>query len=63
MTVPKIENSQTPDDEIDEYEAFSRDHPERCVELTPEWKAEILRKLEQAVLKDQSNLKHEGLPE
>lgn len=63
MTKQQIEKTQTPDDEIDEYEAFSRDHPERCVALTAEWKAEILSKLEQAVLNDLSNPKRPKLLE
>lgn len=39
-------------DERDEFEEFARAHPERCVEITPEWKVNLLKKLESAYSSD-----------
>lgn len=49
--------AQMPQDaEIDEIEAFAKAHPERCVELTPEWKANLLKNLEDKMQEDHPGL-------
>jgi hypothetical protein len=39
-------------DEQDEFEEFAQAHPERCVQITSEWKENLLKKLESAYSSD-----------
>lgn len=39
-------------DELDVFQEFARANPERCVQITPERKASLLKKLESAYSSD-----------
>lgn len=43
----KAENGvKVPNEKADEFDEFAKIHPERCVELTQQWKDQLLRNLE-----------------
>ncbi len=50
------QNTEAQMPEVDEIEAFAKAHPERCVELTPEWKANLLKNLEDKMQEDHPGL-------
>lgn len=38
-------------DGLDEFDEFAKAHPELCVEITQEWKEQLIKKLEEEMAK------------
>lgn len=54
MTDKTESGAKVPVEELDEFDEFAKSHPEQCVELTKEWKEQLLKKLEEEMSKNRS---------